>query len=718
VTLPRPDTFLIQPLRRLLAAEAYEPLLSWGARMALASVGPVVWGTLTGHLAEAQWTALTAQAICWVELKSSAGARLRVLLGGVVLAVVATAAGSLCGSSFLLSVLGMLAFGAAAGFFKNLGERGAGLSISVYVLFIIAVSEPTASLDAWTHRIKWVAAGGLWNAAVGMAATVLAGEVQPARRAVAGVWRAAASLAGTVARGWDGRGPRASLRTLYEGEKALRIALDSAILLHGSPHDDPRRRPTDPVAALRRTGALIGAAYAAAGTALQSVPRHAVAPPVRAQLFAVWAALEAATEAVARSIATLRLPLPALEASVEKARAEIGTVTGMLQEMAGLPPTLQPAVQTAARAARMLGTAVASLPALGGERPLIVSPSALRTALALHPRHWWDGLRLLASRNSSTARFAGRIAVASAVGMALYQGFDIPRGYWIPLTVIVVAQPYFGATLTKARDRILGTLIGGLIGGLILQVPSGLFARELALAVSSVGMVVFIRRRYSVATVFITVSLVLLLTLAEEASWTVIGVRAACTAGGAALAIAAGFLLLPVWDRHALPRLLDSALLAVHSYFVGTFWEDGSGWLRLKRSAERAAAACFDSLTRYLDEPGATRRGTAAYFSGVSHLLRIIHELNALHLARESASASEASTETDAPTVAALSRIRAAFDDLTTPLRPSSIQPARDPAWAPSDGEAALAVISAALQGLRADLATHSAPPSAQKHPA
>lgn len=590
--------------------------------MALATVVPILWGTLTSRQEAAGWMALAAQAICWVELKSGFGGRLRILLGGIVLAVASTALGNLAGGYVILSVLAMLVVGFAAGMFKNLGDRGAGLSISLYVLFIIAAAWPTDDAAALLQRLGWVGIGGGWNAVVAMGAAAASGKRSPARRAIAGVWRASAELFRTVGQGWDGKQPRAGLRALYQKETAVRTAIDAA-LSHES------IAASKALTSVRRTASLVGALAASCGESLAHVRRQEIPAGSRRRISRLTKALADMSETFGLATATLRTPEAALVAAIERARDELD---GLKKEMLESAPLLR-AAQLAERSLRLADATRTTLISMETERPFYRSPSVLRLVVALHPRHWWSGVRLLFSSSASTLRYAGRIAAVSALAMALYRGLDIPRGYWLPLTVIVVAQPYFGATIKKARERVIGTVVGGLLGGALMLIPTGIFLREAVLAVSSFLMVFYARKNYSVATVFITLTLVLVLSVTDEATPATLLVRALVTAAGAVLAVAAGFFLLPTWDRNALPRHMAGAFVGVYDYFITTFYQKSTDpWTAAKRRAERAAATAFDSLSRYLNEPGSTRRIAGAHFGTLSHIVRITHELNALHL--------------------------------------------------------------------------------------
>src|SRR5690606_3754606 len=47
-------------------------------------------------------------------------------------------------------------------------------------------------------------------------------------------------------------------------------------------------------------------------------------------------------------------------------------------------------------------------------------------------------------------RYTLRVAVLLMIAVAIDKGFELPRGYWIALTALVVLQPDYGATRQKA----------------------------------------------------------------------------------------------------------------------------------------------------------------------------------------------------------------------------------------------------------------------------
>jgi hypothetical protein len=219
--------------------------------------------------------------------------------------------------------------------------------------------------------------------------------------------------------------------------------------------------------------------------------------------------------------------------------------------------------------------------------------------------------------------------------MGIYKYFEIDHGYWLPFTVIIVLQPYFGATFRKALDRTVGTVLGGLAGGLLLRLPAGLHLKEIMLFGSAVAMVYFFRLRYTVSSFFITLNLVLLFSVSQDLNKSILLIRLASTIGGAIIAVSAGFILLPTWDRNWLPRLLSQSLRSNYEYFIRSFYlqnEQAAPWTRYKRLAEISNSNAFDSFNRFMSEPRASKRAYTIYYSIITHNVRITRELTNIHI--------------------------------------------------------------------------------------
>ena len=606
--------------------------------MAIAATVPVIWGVATGRMEEASWITLTAECISWVELKGSAGQRVRVLLGGMLLALVFGIVGSITGTSIWLSLLCMLGVGFLSGLFKNLGDRGSGLAISIYVLFILTNAYPTHSFDELQHRALLILIGGAWNAAVGFAITFFMPEQQPYRRTIALIWRAISGLTATVSKGWDGKTVRSNIREIYQNEKEVRSAIDTSLHFYESMAHQLTLKDGHEyeLAQLRKATAIVAANIITISEELETMEIGSLPTPLRLKIHSLLKALQQASERMAIYVVTLK--------PEEKTLASISI--GRLKKLATLLQNYEvdsPAhvatariVQLTERTIKIIDSAILKLEAIGSEQTVFRSYSLIKTLLLLHPKHWLRNVRLLFNLDSFTTRYAIRTTAAATVALFIDKWFDIDHGYWIPFTAMIVTQPYFGATFKKALERVAGTILGGLTGALFLRVPTGLYLKELMLFTSFVMMVYYIRKNYAVAAFFITISLVLLFNMEAAITPGLIVTRALSTIGGAALAIIAGFALLPYWDSKWMPVHIANAIEANYQYFAETFnsGEILLNWTRYKRNAETKNSNAFDSFNRYTQEPG-NKKYNALYFRIITYIVRITRELNNIHLEQD-----------------------------------------------------------------------------------
>ncbi len=608
--------------------------------MALALAVPIIWGIQTGHTGPAEWVALTAECICWVAIKGTYGQRLRVLAGGIFLALVFAVLGNLTGGHVLLSVGAMLIVAFLAGLFKNLGDRGSGLSICVYLMFLLNNAHPVYGHDL-LERCGWILIGGLWNAVIGIGAFILLPAQQPYRRTIALIWRANAILLQSIGKGWDGKSLRSNQREIYLNEKAIRAAIDQSFLFHEEMAHQLKRE-NDPqeyeLAQVRKAAALVATHASAINDELESIKLQQLDENLRLKLFDMLKSFSQASERLAVYVLSRRNA----EELLTRARLQaLINAVNLLKDHKGVAPieiatVIRRIIQLTERAIRLMERSVERVQNVD-EAMAFQSYSLVRTLLILHPRHWLRNLRLLFNINTHTARYAMRTAIAAGLAVAIWKYYDIQRGYWLAFTVILVVQPYFGATIQKALDRIIGTVLGGIAGGLFLMLPAGLHLKEILLFVSAVAMMYFFRSRYAVASFFITLNLVLLFSVSEELNRHLILVRLGATLGGAAIAVIAGYALLPAWDRKWLPRYLAASLHRNYDYFIATFCNQQvtTYWTRYKRQAETENSNAFDSFSRYMQEPHTARKSHSSYYQFISHNVRVTRELNNIHIEQE-----------------------------------------------------------------------------------
>ncbi len=643
-------------INKRLQTEYREPAWGWGFRVALSVTIPLVWGVITGESHGAEWMAIAGECVSFIELKGNAGQRIRLLLSASLLCVLFCIVGSVAGNYIWISLPGMLLVGFLSGLFKNLGDRGMGLALSVYIFYIITCAYPVHTADDLWARCGWVALGSLWTVLVGLCSFLFIRVGTPYRRTIAAIWKSVASLALVSGKGWDGRSTRSSIRDIYLKEKDVRTAIDTSLNLFEETADQVNKNQKNKYALTqsRRCVSLVSLHIIQISETAEMLYKLTRDRQFTIQVYSLFRALEQIGERMEIFLLTLKEEERVLVTSrVERLRK----ISGMIQEIpeAQLPaiaPHIGKILLLAERVAKLVERSLELL-AVPSERRIFRAYSFTQTLNILHPRYFRNNIRQLMNFDSITTRYALRIGVAAFIGALIgnllsgEHGWALTiggntftlihlknHGYWIPFTAIIVSQPYFGATFKKGLERSIGTIAGIVVGTIFLQLPFATLARLVLVFVSSVFLIYFLRRQYSVATFFITLMLVGLLAIEPHFDADLMKTRIICTLIGSALAITAGFLLLPAWDKDMLPRFLAEAITANLHYFRKTFYrnEEPVPWTKLKRTAESKNSNAFDSFTRFMQERVKRRRkGYANYYFLLTHNVRITRELNNFH---------------------------------------------------------------------------------------
>jgi hypothetical protein len=152
-------------------------------------------------------------------------------------------------------------------------------------------------------------------------------------------------------------------------------------------------------------------------------------------------------------------------------------------------------------------------------------------------------LALPAPDRAAAAAYALRLLVTVVAGSEVYRRMGIQSGYWVPMTALLVQKPAFYETLERGLMRVGGTICGATMATLLVRVlaahvPFGpwwlagltTFFAYWALATISVN--------YGVFSLFMTSYIVFLLSLNAIPGPEIAHRRAACTAIGAAIAMA------------------------------------------------------------------------------------------------------------------------------------------------------------------------------------
>ncbi len=619
--------------------ESFEPLISWGLRMALSGTLPIVWGLATGRLNDAVWITLTAEAISWVEMKGSFAWRVRTLLTGAALAIDFAILGTLTGLNIWLSVAGMFVVAYLSTLLKNIGDRASGLAICVYLLYIICNAYPEKNISDIEHRLILIAIGAIWPVFVGIFISLLMPAEEPFRRQIALIWRAISELVETISKSGNDKNARAASGELYVKENAVRSAIDNSYQFYRRMAHQVNEKDTSQyqLSLLRKAAGLVAVNVIAMGEEMEHIAVRELDEELRVKAATLFSALKEAVSRISVFVITLKPEEKLLAVSQINRLKKLTTLIASysLPENEQQTRAINRILQLTGRTIKLMESAIQRMEHMGKDQPVYRSYSFLKTLFVLKPKYLLGSLRVLFNTSSFTTRYALRSAIAATIGLFIYKWFNVDHGYWIPFSVMIVIQPYFGATFQKAIDRVVGTVLGGIAGSLLLHLPAGLHIKEGILFLTFVLMVYFVRKQYAVAAFVITLNLVLLFNLEKEYNDSLMLTRAICTVGGALLAVVSGFALLPTWDKKWLPSHLADAVYSNYEYFVATFYSSTrvTQWTRYKRSVESKNSNVFDSFNRYMEEPG--KEKSEIYYDLITCNVRITRDLNNIHLEQD-----------------------------------------------------------------------------------
>ncbi len=196
-------------------------------------------------------------------------------------------------------------------------------------------------------------------------------------------------------------------------------------------------------------------------------------------------------------------------------------------------------------------------PAHSGASTAPEASTASGADYGLGPRARFHVLINVLRPGSSTFRQGLRLAVAIGVAQSLALILDLDRGYWLPLTVVMVVRPDFSTTLIRGALRVAGTVAAVVLVGTLLDATGNPEWLMVTLLVVFAPLVMrWISANYVFGSFAISATVLILLEAGEPAAST-IEVRLINTLIGVAVAVVA-YLLVPSWSGERLvPALLD-----------------------------------------------------------------------------------------------------------------------------------------------------------------
>jgi YccS/YhfK family integral membrane protein len=251
---------------------------------------------------------------------------------------------------------------------------------------------------------------------------------------------------------------------------------------------------------------------------------------------------------------------------------------------------------------------------------------------------FWPALKSYLSFKSVALRNAARLGIILAIGSSLGLFFNLPKPYWILLTIMLVSQNGYNATRVRIQHRALGTLAGLLIasGLLKLELPEG--TTLLCMLLITLLSYTVLRKNYGLAMVGMTVTAVYTLQLLAMNGVHFLVPRLVDTLIGCALAFGGTIWLWPQWQSGLLRQNAHQAL-EIYQDAIRLLLEESPDTAKLaytRMQVNQAHNKLFTSLNQAMQEPGFNSHYLADMRLWVTHSQFVVEHINAMTiLARE-----------------------------------------------------------------------------------
>ncbi|MGO2370594.1 MAG: YccS/YhfK family putative transporter, partial [Serratia sp. (in: enterobacteria)] len=220
---------------------------------------------------------------------------------------------------------------------------------------------------------------------------------------------------------------------------------------------------------------------------------------------------------------------------------------------------------------------------------------------------FWPALVSYLSFKSNALRNAARLGVTLAAGSSLGMIFNLPKPYWILLTIMLVSQNGYNATRVRIQHRALGTLVGLVLaaGLLQLQLPEA-ETLSVMLVITLLAYLVS-RKNYGLAVIGFTVTAVYTLQLLALNGTHFLVPRLIDTLIGCVLVFGSTIWLWPQWQSGLLRKNAHQALENDQQALRLLLEEqepDPSALAYARMQVNQSHNALFTSLNQAMQEPG------------------------------------------------------------------------------------------------------------------
>ncbi len=226
-------------------------------------------------------------------------------------------------------------------------------------------------------------------------------------------------------------------------------------------------------------------------------------------------------------------------------------------------------------------------------------------------------------------RYGLRLALCIGIAQALVSLIDVPRSYWVALTITFVLKPDFGSVFSRAVLRALGTAAGLVVAAAVLSsVERGWWDVPVVLVLATL-IPALTPRGYGYQTAAITPVILLLSDVLNHQGFGLVVPRLVDSLIGCAIALIAGYLLWPEsWHTRIGDRLADAvsdtARYVECAFGPGSDATAPAARARMRRRLYRDLSDIRTEFQRALTEPPPTGARAAAWWPLVVAVERIV----------------------------------------------------------------------------------------------
>jgi uncharacterized membrane protein YccC len=601
---------LISRIKVFIRQEYFEPDTSRALLVAIALTVPIGACHLIGKPTLGVFIGLTAQLLTSAKWQGNYPQRAMLILTGTIAVAIAAFVGTLSGAYLLSAIVFMAVVAFLSSLARGLGDYGQTLGISAVILFLISLRAPNDLGTALQH-MQLVLIGGGWAALLLLFYWPLSPNL-PLFLKIGHPWELGSSLMQIISRNAFAGTDTDELFTTKNN--TLRLAVVNVFHL--------LRKQISGLSAIRRDLLKVnrlayrfGATATALRDELGNMPADVRSLQMISMVEQAAAHLTKAAKLIADALITQRKKkVQPLQESITKAKAVIHELhhhPGLALLDRSARASIQHIVSLLESAVRYVEDALFLLTRMQSKKATRQRTRAL--VLRFNIRKWWQKTLLTLQPNALLLKHSQRVTIVASAGLGLYYLFELPRGYWIVLTIVVLLQPDFSTTKEKTQDRLLGTMAGVILGTVLLIYHLHFTLLMLAIGVCAFFFIYLQSKNYKLSVVFVTIKLVAMLEIAEAIGWQIAAYRLLATLIGGMLAILAAYTLWPRWESMQFPARMAKALKANRNYLaqIGHELQDKAGFharvVSDQRKAEAENTNLLDTVKRLAQEPDSVR---------------------------------------------------------------------------------------------------------------